>query len=72
VWVPPGTPPAVIAKINRDVVAALDTPQFAKFLNTYAYDKATATTPDELAKLTKASIDFWKPLITSLGIKLEN
>ena len=72
VWAPPGTPPAVIAKINKDVVAAMATPQFAKFLNTYAYDKAVATTPDELAKLTKASIEFWKPVITSLGIKLEN
>jgi tripartite-type tricarboxylate transporter receptor subunit TctC len=71
-WAPPGTPPAVIAKLNRDVVAALNTPQFAKFLDTYAYDKGSATTPDDLAKLTKASIEFWKPVITSLGIKLEN
>jgi tripartite-type tricarboxylate transporter receptor subunit TctC len=71
-WAPPGTPPAVIAKINKDVVAALNTPQFAKFLDTYAYDKGSATTPDDLAKLTKASIEFWKPVITSLGIKLEN
>jgi tripartite-type tricarboxylate transporter receptor subunit TctC len=71
-WAPPGTPSAVIAKLNKDVGAALASPQFAKFLDTYAYDKASATTPDELAKLTKASIEFWRPVITSLGIKMEN
>ena len=32
-WAPPGTPPAIIAKLNKDVVAALATPQFAKFLD---------------------------------------
>jgi tripartite-type tricarboxylate transporter receptor subunit TctC len=71
-WAPPATPPAIIAKINKDVLAALSTPQFAKFLDTYAYDKPQATTPDALEKLTETSIGFWKPVITSLGIKLEN
>jgi tripartite-type tricarboxylate transporter receptor subunit TctC len=71
-WAPPGTPVAIIAKINKDVVAALATPQFAKFLDTYAYENGPATTPEKLTKLTQASIDFWKPVITSLGIKLVN
>ena len=69
-WAPRGTPPAIVAKLNKDFVAALATPQFGKFLDTYAYDKASSSTPEQLAKLMATSIDHWRPIIQSLGLKI--
>lgn len=71
-WAPAGTPEAVVAKVNRDVAEALAMPQFAAFLDKYAYDKASATTPQQLESLARASLERWGPVIKSLGIKIGN
>jgi tripartite-type tricarboxylate transporter receptor subunit TctC len=68
VWMPAGTPARIVQKANADIVAALRSPEFAAFLDRFAYDPATATTPDQLQKLTQTSLDRWRPVIKKLGI----
>ncbi len=68
-WAPPGTPPAVTAKLNKDFVDALAAPQFGKFLDTFGYHKASTTTSEQLAGLIRSSIDHWQPIIELLGMK---
>jgi tripartite-type tricarboxylate transporter receptor subunit TctC len=70
-WAPPGTPAAVVTRLNRDFVAALANEQFARFLDRFGYERASTVRPEQLAELTRTSIDHWRPFIASLGIKLE-
>ena len=44
---------------------------FARFLDQFGYEKASTATPEQLAELTRKSIDFWRPMLASLGIKPE-
>ena len=67
-WMPAGTPAAIVDKANADIRAALDLPEFAAFLDRYAYEKATATTPQALGDLVRTSIERWRPVINNLKI----
>ncbi|MGE3156476.1 MAG: Bug family tripartite tricarboxylate transporter substrate binding protein [Xanthobacteraceae bacterium] len=68
VWMPAGTPPAIVEKANAGIRAALDSAEFKAFLDKFAYDKATATTPQALADLVRTSLEHWRPVINSLKI----
>lgn len=68
VWLPAGTPPRIVEKANAGIVAALASPEFAAFLDRFAYDAASATTPEQLQHLTQTSLDRWRPVIHKLGI----
>ena len=68
VWMPAGTPPRIVEKANADIVAALASPEFAGFLDRFAYDRASATTPEQLHALTVTSLEHWRPVIRKLGI----
>ena len=71
-WMPAGTPAAIVDKANADIRAALDSPEFAGFLDRYAYEKATATTPQSLRDLVRTSLERWRPVINNLKIGEQN
>jgi tripartite-type tricarboxylate transporter receptor subunit TctC len=64
------TPPDLVAKLNADAVAALNTPAVKQ---RYAKLGATvvASTPAELATHLKAEMDRWGPVIRAAGIAVD-
>lgn len=72
-WVPKGTPPDIIAKLNAAVVDALASPRLhQRFAELYQEVPARAQqTPEALGQLQKAEIEKWWPIIKAAGIKSE-
>jgi tripartite-type tricarboxylate transporter receptor subunit TctC len=62
------TPPELVAKLNADAIAALNTPATKA---RYAQLGATVvgSTPAELARFLQAEIDRWGPVIKAAEIK---
>jgi tripartite-type tricarboxylate transporter receptor subunit TctC len=72
-WAPKGTPPDIIAKLNRAAVAAMADPVVQKRFA----DLGLEVPPPEqqsaaaLGALQKAEIEKWWPIIKAAGIKAE-
>jgi tripartite-type tricarboxylate transporter receptor subunit TctC len=73
IWVPKGTPQAVIDKLNAAVVAALADPRVRQRLSDLALEipPREQQTPEALGALERAEIEKWWPIIKSTGIKVE-
>ncbi|MCW5746276.1 MAG: tripartite tricarboxylate transporter substrate binding protein BugD [Alphaproteobacteria bacterium] len=72
-WVPKGTPAAVIARLNAAANAALDDPAVRKRLADLGQDipPADQRSPAALRAFHKAEADKWWPLIKAAGVKIE-
>jgi tripartite-type tricarboxylate transporter receptor subunit TctC len=70
-WVPKGTPAGVVAKLNAAAVKALADPQLQKTFAALGQDlpRPDQHTPAALAKLQKAEIDKWWPLLKAANVK---
>jgi len=69
-FAPARTPKAIIAKINREVVASLNLPE-AKTALASQGAVAMPTTPEEFAAFLAREIDKWGKVIKAAGIKAE-
>lgn len=69
-FAPAGTPKAIVAKINRDVVAALTLPEAREALLLQGAEAAPQT-PEEFAVFLKKEIDKWGKVIKDAGIRSE-
>ena len=67
---PAKLPPAIVARLNADVVAILSAPDMVERLAAQGM-KATPSTPDELAARVKRDNALWKSVIAAAGIKPE-
>ncbi len=68
---PPGTPPAVLAKINADAVEALKLPDVrARFLEQGA--EPVGNTPAEMAAFVREEMARWQEVIRSANVTLSN
>src|SRR5262249_47187522 len=72
-WVPHGTPGAIISRLSAAVQDAMDDPTTRKRLAVLAYEIPARATlgPEPLARLHKAEIEKWWPIIKAAGIKGE-
>jgi tripartite-type tricarboxylate transporter receptor subunit TctC len=72
-WVPKGTPKAVIAKINAAVVETLADPAVRKRMEQLGLEipPREQQTPEALAAYHRAEIEKWWPLIKAAGLKAE-
>ncbi len=66
---PAGTSPAVVAKLNTDVVAVLGSPAVRGKLEEMGFE-VVPSTPDEMLALIREDIDKWGGLFRSLGTKV--
>jgi tripartite-type tricarboxylate transporter receptor subunit TctC len=66
---PAGTPPAIVERLHREVVAVLTAPEARGKLEGQGYE-VVASTPDEMAALIKDDIDKWGGLFRALGAKV--
>jgi tripartite-type tricarboxylate transporter receptor subunit TctC len=69
-YAPRGTPRELVARLNRDIVAACRDAQVLARLDTMGATPAT-TTPEEFAAFTRAEIERWGGIIRRGNIRLE-
>ena len=67
---PPGTPPAVVAKLNAALNAAVATPGMREELRKRGF-VAMGGTPEELGDWLKKQRPLWGPVLQAAGIKPE-
>ena len=69
VLAPAGTPKALVAKINKDVVAALNSPEVRSRLLGLGIDNIIGSSPEELARFIRAETQKYGKLVKAAGIK---
>ena len=67
---PAGTPQAIVEKISKDTMKALQDPAVKERLTTIGIDPV-GSTPEAFAKLLKEEFERWEPLIRANNIKAE-
>jgi tripartite-type tricarboxylate transporter receptor subunit TctC len=72
-WVPKGTPPAIVAKLNAAAIDALADSAVRQRLGDVGQDivPRERQTPEALAAYYKSETDKWWPIIKAAGIKAE-
>lgn len=70
VWVPAGTPPDVIARLNAEIVRITHTPEMQKRI-AEAASEPTGTTPQELAAIIQRESAQWGEIIRARNIRLD-
>jgi tripartite-type tricarboxylate transporter receptor subunit TctC len=72
-WVPKGTPPAIVARLNDAVVQALAHPSVQQRLADLGHEifPREQQTPDGTAAFQKAEIERWWPVIRAANIRAE-
>jgi tripartite-type tricarboxylate transporter receptor subunit TctC len=68
--VPAGTPGDIIARVNRDTVAALSLPDVKERLSALGFDPAV-TTPAEFGTRIKSEIAKWDKVVRAANIRIE-
>jgi len=67
---PAATPPAIVARLNRELITALDTREMKETLAAQGLN-ATPTTPQAFAKLLHDDDLRWREVIKAAGIRGE-
>ena len=67
---PAGTPPAIIARLNAEMVAALNDPEIRGAIRTLGAEP-TPTKPEEFEQYIKSETQKWGKVIKIAGTKLE-
>ena len=70
VMAPAGTPPAVVARLNRDAVASVNSPEFRKFLEGMG-GRVSGGTPEEFGRFLDGEIVRWAKVVQSAAITPE-
>ena len=68
--VPAGTPSEIVARINRDTVAALSQPDVLERLSALGFEPAV-TTPAEFGARIKSEIAKWDKVVRAASIRIE-
>jgi tripartite-type tricarboxylate transporter receptor subunit TctC len=71
IFVPAGTPPAIVSALNRSVRDALETDEVKAGLAKSSFEIG-GTSPAEFAHLVKADLERWGPLVKASGFTPEN
>ena len=69
-FVPGQTPPDIVQRLNREVNAALQTPELKALFQTQAL-RAVPGTPDEFGRFVKAEGERWGAVIRKANIKVD-
>ena len=67
---PAGTPRAIVERLNRETLAVLKQPDYAKFLFSSAIDPV-GSTPEELATYIKSEIAKYAKVIKEAGVHVD-
>jgi tripartite-type tricarboxylate transporter receptor subunit TctC len=67
---PVGTPPAIVARIQRDVAAVAADPEVGAKLQAFGI-VATSSTPSEFDRYFRSELDRWSAIFRDSGITLD-
>jgi tripartite-type tricarboxylate transporter receptor subunit TctC len=67
VWVPAGTPEAVVTKLNDAINAALKTPEMKGAMKRLGFEPKVSS-PDEFAAFIRDEMDIWTPAAKAAGV----
>jgi tripartite-type tricarboxylate transporter receptor subunit TctC len=67
---PKGTPPAIVARLQREVVAALATPEVKTYMANAGIE-IVGSTPAEFGAYFRAEKDLWAKVVRDTGAKIE-
>lgn len=70
IFVPAKSPPEIVAKMNRDIVAAIADPAVKEKLEGLGLF-VSGSTPEALGSYLKSEIDKWAPIIKTAGITVQ-
>jgi len=70
VLVPRGTPPEIIATLNREIVAILRSDEFSKYLRDRG-GEPMPTTPEAFGRFVQSEIDKWSVAVKRSGATAE-
>ena len=70
VFAPAGTPKAIVAKLNAEIVRILALPDVRERLTTLGADPV-GNTPEQFAAYIKAEIAKWGPIVKASGAKVD-
>ena len=65
-FVPAGTPPAIIHQLNRELVAALKEPAMQSWMQARGAEAASSS-PEEFAAYIRRDVDKWAKVIKAIG-----
>jgi tripartite-type tricarboxylate transporter receptor subunit TctC len=68
--VPAGTPPEIIARLHKDLTAALKTKEYVEFVESFG-STVVASTPEEFAATIKLDRARWAKIIAQAGVRLD-
>lgn len=67
---PPGTPPEMVNRVNREIVKFLNSPEMKKRITDMGAN-VVGNTPEEEAKRIRNETEQWARAVKAAGIKLE-
>ena len=67
---PPNLPKDIVARLNKEVNAALQRPDVIAKLQSYGYSPE-GSTPERLVEVNRADLELWRKLVKEAGIPLE-
>ena len=70
VLAPAGTPPAIVARLQSEIVAVLRAPDLVDKLIAQGLEPA-ANTPEEFARIIVAELAKWSKVVPAAGVKME-
>ncbi|HYT47007.1 MAG TPA: tripartite tricarboxylate transporter substrate binding protein [Burkholderiales bacterium] len=70
VFGPPKMPREIVARLNREVNAAVRRPEVIEKLQSYGY-AAEGSTPERLLEINRDDLALWRKLVNEAGIPLE-
>ena len=70
IYGPPNLPKEIVARLNKEVNAALQRPDVIAKLQSYGYSPE-GSTPERLLEVNRADLELWRRLVKEAGIPLE-
>jgi tripartite-type tricarboxylate transporter receptor subunit TctC len=69
IWMPARTPPAIVRRLNQEIVRVLNRPEVKARLLTMGIEAASSSS-EELAALIRSETAKWGKLIREAGIRV--
>jgi tripartite-type tricarboxylate transporter receptor subunit TctC len=67
---PAGTPPQIVATLNREMVKAIKSPEVRDRLASEGAE-VIGSTPEEFGAYLRKDIERWRKIMPSLGVKID-
>ena len=70
IYVPAGTPPAIVSKLNRDIVRVINTPEMTRRYSELGF-AVVGSTPEQFSAFTRSEIEKWRNVIRKGNINVD-